>query len=53
MVYFIQCHRNSKSLVELHGGLLDLRSAPGQGTSAIFSLPVRQPGLALPLAKAS
>jgi two-component system cell cycle sensor histidine kinase PleC len=34
----------TKALVEMHGGLLDLRSAPGQGTSAIFSLPVRQTG---------
>jgi two-component system cell cycle sensor histidine kinase PleC len=32
----------TKSLVEMHGGLLDLRSAPGQGTSATFSLPVQQ-----------
>ena len=32
----------SKALVEMHGGLLDLRSAPGQGTTASFSLPVRQ-----------
>jgi two-component system cell cycle sensor histidine kinase PleC len=32
----------TKALVELHGGLLDLRSAPGQGTSASFSLPVEQ-----------
>jgi two-component system cell cycle sensor histidine kinase PleC len=32
----------AKSLVEMHGGLLDLRSAPGQGTSAAFALPVRQ-----------
>ena len=32
----------TKALVEMHGGLLDLRSAPGQGTSASFSLPVRQ-----------
>jgi len=37
----------TKALVEMHGGLLDLRSAPGQGTSAIFSLPVRQTGAAL------
>jgi two-component system cell cycle sensor histidine kinase PleC len=36
----------SKSLVEMHGGLLDLKSAPGQGTAASFSLPVRQAGLA-------
>ena len=34
----------TKALVEMHGGLLDLRSAPGQGTSVIFSLPVRQTG---------
>ena len=32
----------TKSLVEMHGGLLDLKSAPGQGTTASFSLPVRQ-----------
>jgi two-component system cell cycle sensor histidine kinase PleC len=32
----------SKSLVELHGGLIDLKSAPGQGTTASFTLPVRQ-----------
>ena len=31
----------SKSLVEMHGGQLDLTSAPGQGTLASFSLPVR------------
>ena len=37
----------TKSLVEMHGGLLDLRSAPGQGTSAMFSLPVRQASVAL------
>ena len=37
----------TQALVEMHGGLLDLRSAPGQGTSAIFSLPVRQTGAAL------
>jgi two-component system cell cycle sensor histidine kinase PleC len=37
----------TKSLVEMHGGLLDLRSAPGQGTSATFSLPVRQSSVAL------
>jgi two-component system cell cycle sensor histidine kinase PleC len=33
----------TKSLVELHGGTLDLASAPGQGTTASFSMPVRQP----------
>jgi two-component system cell cycle sensor histidine kinase PleC len=31
----------------MHGGLLDLRSAPGQGASASFSLPVRQSTAAL------
>jgi two-component system cell cycle sensor histidine kinase PleC len=34
----------TKSLVEMHGGLLDLKSAPGAGTTASFSLPVRQAG---------
>ncbi|WP_119462754.1 ATP-binding protein [Rhodospirillaceae bacterium SYSU D60014] len=29
----------TKRLVELHGGQLELRSAPGQGTTAIISLP--------------
>jgi len=37
----------TKSLVEMHGGLLDLKSAPGRGTTASFSLPVRQTGVAL------
>jgi two-component system cell cycle sensor histidine kinase PleC len=37
----------TKALVEMHGGLLDLRSAPGQGTSAIFSLPVSQAAVRL------
>ncbi|MBX3482478.1 MAG: PAS domain-containing protein [Phenylobacterium sp.] len=32
----------TKSLVEMHGGLLDLKSAPGQGTTASFALPLRQ-----------
>jgi len=32
----------TKALVEMHGGLLDLKSAPGQGTVASFALPVRQ-----------
>jgi two-component system cell cycle sensor histidine kinase PleC len=32
----------TKSLVEMHGGLLDLKSAPGQGTLVSFALPVRQ-----------
>jgi two-component system cell cycle sensor histidine kinase PleC len=37
----------TKSLVEMHGGLLELKSAPGQGTTASFSLPVRQSGRTL------
>jgi two-component system cell cycle sensor histidine kinase PleC len=32
----------TKSLVEMHGGSLELRSAPGKGTTVSFSLPVRQ-----------
>jgi two-component system cell cycle sensor histidine kinase PleC len=32
----------SKALVEMHGGLLELKSSPGQGTTASFSLPIRQ-----------
>jgi len=43
----------SKSLVEMHGGLLDLKSAPGQGTAASFSLPVRQTDYAPPRAVAA
>jgi len=35
----------SKSLVEMHGGTLELESQPGQGTTASFVLPIRQPGL--------
>jgi two-component system, cell cycle sensor histidine kinase PleC len=33
----------TKSLVEMHGGSLELTSAPGQGTTASFTLPLRQP----------
>jgi two-component system cell cycle sensor histidine kinase PleC len=32
----------SKALLEMHGGALELASTPGQGTTASFSLPVRQ-----------
>ncbi|WP_308238123.1 ATP-binding protein [Phenylobacterium sp. J367] len=38
----------TKSLVEMHGGLLELASAPGQGTEASFLLPVRQTAPAEP-----
>ena len=43
----------SKSLVEMHGGLIDLKSAPGQGTVASFSLPVRQSRAAIASADAA
>ena len=32
----------TKSLVEMHGGELDLKSAPGEGTTVSFTLPIRQ-----------
>jgi two-component system cell cycle sensor histidine kinase PleC len=32
----------SKALLEMHDGALELTSAPGQGTTASFSLPIRQ-----------
>jgi two-component system cell cycle sensor histidine kinase PleC len=35
----------SKSLVEMHGGLLEIESEPGQGTTVSFLLPVRQGAL--------
>jgi two-component system cell cycle sensor histidine kinase PleC len=35
----------TKSLVEMHGGALDLRSTAGKGTTVSFSLPVQQSGL--------
>jgi two-component system cell cycle sensor histidine kinase PleC len=38
----------SKALLEMHGGLLSLKSAPGQGTEASFLLPVRQTAVDLP-----
>jgi two-component system cell cycle sensor histidine kinase PleC len=38
----------TKSLVELHGGVLELDSAPGHGTSASFVLPVRQALIGVP-----
>lgn len=45
----------TKSLVEMHGGVLELDSAPGEGTTASFVLPVRQadlmPGTRMPLAQ--
>jgi two-component system cell cycle sensor histidine kinase PleC len=38
----------SKSLVEMHGGVLELDSAPGVGTAASFILPARQAAVPLP-----
>jgi two-component system cell cycle sensor histidine kinase PleC len=35
----------TKSLVEMHGGVLELQSTPGKGTTVSFIIPVRQ-GLA-------
>ncbi len=32
----------TKSLVELHGGLLDIQSKPGEGTVVSFTIPLRQ-----------
>jgi len=34
----------TKSLVEMHGGLLDVQSAPGEGTMVAFTIPLRQAG---------
>jgi two-component system cell cycle sensor histidine kinase PleC len=42
----------TKSLVEMHGGSLDMQSAPGEGTMVSFSLPVRQSGAAHAIAAA-
>ncbi len=32
----------TKSLVEMHGGVLEMQSEPGQGTTVSFTLPLRQ-----------
>jgi two-component system cell cycle sensor histidine kinase PleC len=37
----------TKSLVEMHGGALEMQSAPGDGTMVSFSLPIRQTGVGL------
>ncbi len=34
----------TKSLVEMHGGLLDVQSAPGEGTLVSFTVPLQQAG---------
>ncbi len=33
----------TKSLIELHGGALNIASEPGQGTTVSFDLPIRRP----------
>jgi two-component system cell cycle sensor histidine kinase PleC len=43
----------TKSLVEMHGGALDIQSAPGEGTTVSFILPARQTAAALAAAAAS
>jgi len=32
----------SKSLIEMHGGMLEIESQPGAGTTVSFLLPIRQ-----------
>jgi signal transduction histidine kinase len=36
----------SKALVELHGGEIGIRSAPGQGSEFFFVIPLKAPALA-------
>ena len=40
----------TKSLVQMHNGVLDLKSEPGQGTTASFALPLHQSQLVTPAA---
>ena len=40
----------TKSLVQMHNGVLDLKSEPGQGTTASFALPLHQSQLVAPAA---
>ncbi|MBS0492086.1 MAG: HAMP domain-containing histidine kinase, partial [Proteobacteria bacterium] len=39
----------TKSLVEMHGGMLDMQSAPGEGTLVSFTIPLHQSGAARPV----
>ena len=34
----------TKSLIELHGGVLEMDSEPGRGTTVSFTIPIRRPG---------
>ena len=34
----------TKSLIELHGGVMSIESEPGHGTTVRFDLPIRRPG---------
>jgi two-component system cell cycle sensor histidine kinase PleC len=34
----------SKSLIEMHGGILDMKSEPGVGTTVSFAIPFKQDG---------
>ncbi|RZJ29588.1 MAG: PAS domain-containing sensor histidine kinase, partial [Brevundimonas sp.] len=43
----------TKSLIELHGGALVMKSEPGQGTTVSFDLPIRRPGSSQPQARAA
>jgi len=42
----------TKSLIELHGGELMMQSAPGEGTTVSFDLPIRRPD-SIPQARAA
>ena len=39
----------TKSLVEMHGGLLDMQSSPGEGTLVTFTIPLHQRQAAQPV----
>ena len=34
----------TKSLIELHGGVMTIESQPGLGTTVVFDMPIRRPG---------
>jgi two-component system cell cycle sensor histidine kinase PleC len=43
----------TKSLVEMHGGALEMQSTPGEGTTVSFSVPIRQARTGQPTAVAA